>query len=134
MAIKKFEFWSTNGTGNVLTFALLAIAAVYGIGENTVNALIAAAGPLILAVREIIKGIRKPRWTGNIITYVFSGILLLAPWLDDLLTVLQPIGNAIAEGNINALWGLLIPVINEILVLFRTKPWQPPGDPNPANA
>lgn len=115
---------STNGTFNVIIFVLFALAAAFGIGEEPVAAFIAALTPIIGFIREIIEGKRKARWVGNILTYLFSAILLLAPWLDGLLTVLKPIGDAIASGNYSAIFGLLIPVVNEVLLLLRTRPWE----------
>lgn len=119
-----YKLNSTNGIGNVVVFVLLAIAAGFGIGEDVVQTFIAAAVPLGLLVREILEGLRKPRWSGNIATYLSSALVLLAPWLADLLNAVSPIATAIAEGNFNAVWPLLIPVVNTLLLIFKSKPWQ----------
>lgn len=119
-----FDLTSTNGIGNIVVFVLLAIGAAFGIGEDSITALVTAAVPIGLAVREILEGIRRPRWAGNIVTYLSSAVLLLAPWLEDLLGAVSPIADALANGDFNAIWPLLIPVVNTVLVLFRTKPWQ----------
>lgn len=112
---------STNGTGNVITFVLLAAAATFGIGEDYVNSLVAAVGPIVLFVREIIEGTRKPRWVGNIATYLGSAIVLLMPALSGIIEAVKPIADAVASGNINMVWTLLIPLVNEILVYIRTR-------------
>lgn len=119
---------STNGMGNVVVFILLAIGAVFGIGEDAITALVSAAVPIGLAVREILEGLRKPRWAGNIVTYLTSAVLLLAPWLEGVLDTVSPIADALANGNLNAIWPLLIPLVNQLLVLFRAKPWESPTD------
>ena len=120
-ASKGYKLSSTNGIGNIAVFLLLAIGAVFGIGEDLITALVAAAVPVGLLVREIFEGARKPRWAGNIVTYLSSAILLLAPQLGDLLDAVSPIADAVANGNFEAIWILLIPVVNAILVLFRGK-------------
>ena len=122
--VQGYKLNSTNGIGNVVVLVILAIAAAFGIGEDVVQAFVAAAVPLGLLVREILEGLRKPRWSGNIATYLSSAVILLAPWLADLLNVVSPIAEALAEGNFNAVWPLLIPVVNSLLLLFKTKPWQ----------
>lgn len=120
----KFQWTSTNGIGNIVVFVLLAIGAVFGIGEDAINSLVAAAVPIGLAIREIMEGIRKPRWAGNIVVYLSSAVLLLAPWLEGLLDTVSPIANALAQGDFNAIWPLLIPLVNQLVVLFRSKPWE----------
>jgi len=117
-----YKLNSTNGIGNIAVFVLLAIGAVFGIGEDLITALVAAAVPVGFAIREIFEGVRKPRWAGNIVTYLSSAILLLAPQLEDLLGAVSPIADAVANGNFDAIWILLIPVVNALLVLFRGKP------------
>jgi hypothetical protein len=121
---KALDFTSTNGIGNILVFVLLAAGAVFGIGEDAITALVTAAVPIGLFIREILEGARKPRWAGNIVTYLSSAVLLLAPWLEDLLGAVSPIADALATGNFNAIWVLLIPVVNALLLLFKSKPWQ----------
>lgn len=122
--VQGYKLTSTNGIGNAVVFVILAIAAAFGIGEDVVQTFIAAAVPLGLLIREILEGLRKPRWSGNIAAYLSSALVLLAPWLADLLDVISPIATAIAEGNFNAVWPLLIPVVNTLLLLFKSKPWQ----------
>lgn len=118
---------STNGTGNIITFLALALAAAFGIGEEPTMALIAAVGPFVMFIREIIKGTRKIRWAGNIITYLAGAITLAAPQLTDLIAALQPLAEAVASGNftIALLIPLMLPVLNEIIVLFQRSPKQP---------
>ena len=130
-AAKGYKLNSTNGIGNIIVFVLLAIGAAFGIGEDAITALVTAAVPIGFAIREIYEGTRKPRWAGNIVTYLTSAILLLAPWLEDLLGAVSPIADAIANGNFDAIWVLLIPVVNSLLVIFRNRPWEPtePGTP-----
>jgi hypothetical protein len=125
-----FKFASTNGIGNIVVFVLLAIGAAFGIGEDAITALITAAVPIGLAIREILQGIRKPRWAGNIVTYLISAILLVAPWLDGLLDSVSPIADALVNGNFDAIWIMLIPVVNSVLLLFKTKPWQNDATPS----
>lgn len=115
---------STNGVLNIIILLVFAAGAYFGIGEDPITTLIAAAAPIVGFIREIVKGERVGQWTGNIITYIISAILIFAPWLGDLLPLLQPVVEAITSGNINSIWGLFIPIINEILLLIRTKPWQ----------
>ena len=122
---KGFSLTSTNGIGNVLTFVALAVAALFGIGEDMVNAFIAAAVPLGFLIREVLEGTRKPRWAGNIATYLTSAVVLLAPWIEGLLDAASPIADAVATGNTSAIWTLLIPIVNELLLLIRNQPWKP---------
>lgn len=123
-----YKLNSTNSIGNIAVFVLLAIGAVFGIGEDSIMALVTAAVPIGFAIREIFEGSRKPRWAGNIVTYLSSAVLLLAPWLEELLGAVSPIADAVANGNIDAIWILLIPVVNSVLVIFRNKPWEA-GEP-----
>lgn len=120
----KFDLTSTNGIGTVVTFLILAAGAAFGIGEDMISAFIYAATPLVLAVREAFKGIRKPRWVGNIATYIISAVVLIAPWLNDVLELASPIADALIAGDFSAAWPMFIPLISSILLLFRTKPWQ----------
>jgi len=124
-----FKLTSTNGLGNIAVFLLLAAGSVFGIGEDAITGLVAAAVPIGLFIREILEGTRKPRWAGNIVTYLSSAILLLAPWLEDLLGAVSPIANALANGNFDAIWPALIPVVSSLLLLFKEKPWQKPDNP-----
>lgn len=118
---------SANGTGNIITFLLLALAALFGIGEEPTMALIAAAAPFVMFVREIIKGTRKPRWAGNIIAYLVGAVTLAAPQFADLIALLQPVAEAISSGEFSLaiLIPLLLPVLNEIIALFQGNSKQP---------
>lgn len=116
---------STNGTINIILMAMFALGAVFGVGEEPISNLVLAIVPVIGIVREIIKGTRKARWSGNILTYIFTGILAALPWLGGVLDALQPLVEIVASGNLTlaAVLPIILPLINEAAILFREKPW-----------
>lgn len=119
---EKFDPTSTNATGNAWTFFMLAIASVFGIGEDVVTAAIAASGPLIFAVREIVRGQRRPRWAGNILTYVLSGITVLLPQFENMAGLLGQLAESISEGGFSGSWYLmLMPILNEAALLWQNR-------------
>lgn len=119
--IVRFDPLSTNASANWVLLLVFALGAAFGIEEAT----ILAALPIFYAIREIIEKQRKPRWVGNILTYIFSAITLLAPWLAGLLDATSPIIDALIEGaGIGSIFGLLPMLINQLLILVQTQPWK----------
>lgn len=122
--LTEFKPLSTNATGNWVLLLIFAVGALFGIGEEP----ILAAVPIVLLIREIIVGTRKPRWAGNILTYVISAIVIVAPWLGGTLDVIKPIIEVVlGGGDARNVWPLFIPLINQVIILIQTKPWQKPA-------
>lgn len=130
--LTSFDVLSSNSLGNIAMAILLGVAALYGIGEEPINALIAAALPVYRLFVEIVKGTRKARYWGNAISYFLGAIVLISPELAGIVDALQPIASAIIGGNIDALWVLLIPLVNQIIVYIQTRRSNQESAKNPA--
>lgn len=122
---------STNGTINVITAFIMALAAAVNFPEEPLMGLIAAVVPLLATVREWLKGGVQFRFNGNVLTYLFAALVLIAPWLADLTQALQPLVEALLSGNWSAVLAALLPVLNILMYIFREKPWTKPEEPNP---
>ena len=120
---------STNGTINIITAVLLALAASLNFPEAPLEGLIAAVVPMLAVVREWLKEGVKFRFSGNVFTYLAAAVVLVAPWLAEFFEFLQPVVDALLRGDIGALWPALLPLINIILYLARERPWEKP-DPS----
>ena len=111
---------STNGTMNLAMFFLFGAGLVFGIEESVILAPV----PLWGAIREIWKGNRKARWSGNIITYISSFFAASLPWFGGMWETLHPMISAALEGNWTLVAAVAAPFLNELVLLIKNKPWQ----------
>lgn len=121
---------STNGTNQLILAVLFAAGAFFGIDEASILGLVTAATSLIMYVREIAKGERKGKLTINVYTYIATGLTGLFVWMGGIFDALKPLVEYLftvingSEINFGALLGLLWPIINQLIVIFKEKPWE----------
>jgi len=114
---------STNGQNNIILMVLFAVLAFFGVGSPET---ISLASILMLAT-EVSKGERKGKFSGNVVAYLGTALIAAVPYLSGIVTGLEPLTDFLFTGqdvSIGALFGFLIPVFNEIVFLFKNKPWK----------
>lgn len=121
---------STNGTNQLILAALFAAGAFFGIDEAAIMGIVTAATSLLMYVREISKGERKGKLTINVYTYIAAGITGVFIWMGGIFDALRPLVEYLftviggKEINLGAILGLLWPLVNQLIVFFRERPWE----------
>lgn len=115
---------STNGTLNLVMLLLLALAASISFPESAVENLFVAFVAFAGAVREQLKNGIKFRWNSNVFMYISAGVLMLFPYLADLLPALEGLINAFISGSTDKILAAIFVVANILWQLFQSKPWK----------
>ena len=121
----KFEpLQSTNGQNQYILMALLIAGAIFGVSEDVINNLYLAAVPIVMALVELWKTVKSatPRWSWNIISYLGVIAVTAIPGIAGIVGELESIAAFIQENGFStAIFGLLFPLINQILAFVRTR-------------
>lgn len=121
----KFEpLQSTNGQNQYVLMALLIAGAAFGIPEDVVNGLYMAAVPVVMLVIELWKRVKSetPRWSWNIVSYLGVIAVTAIPGISGIVRELESIATFVQQnGFTTAIFGLLFPLVNQILAYIRTR-------------
>lgn len=117
---------STNGTLNLVLLLLLALAASISFPESAVENLFVAFVAFAGAVREQLKNGIKFRWNSNVFMYISAGVLMMFPYLENLLPALEGLINALISGSTDKILAAIFVVANILWQLFQSKPWKEP--------
>ena len=115
---------STNGQNQYILMALLIAGAVFGLSEDLVTNLYMAAVPVVMAGVEIWKTVKStaPRWSWNIISYLGVIAVTAIPGIAGIVGELEVIAEFVKDnGFTTAIFGLLFPLINQILAFVRSQ-------------
>lgn len=104
--------------------ALLIAGAAFGIPEDVVNGLYMAAVPVVMLVVELWKRVKSetPRWSWNIVSYLGVIAVTAIPGISGIVRELESIATFVQQnGFTTAIFGLLFPLVNQILAYIRTR-------------
>lgn len=120
-------FTSTNGTLNVVLLIILAAAALFGFQENQIENFLAVLIPFIGTIREWLKSSPAPKWNMNVFTYLSAAVIMLLPWLDELMPALGSLIDAISSMSLDKILPALLVVINIVYHIIKEKLWKAPA-------
>lgn len=115
---------STSGQNQYVLMALLIAGAAFGIPEDVVNGLYMAAVPVVMLVIELWKRVKSetPRWSWNIVSYLGVIAVTAIPGISGIVRELESIATFVQQnGFTTAIFGLLFPLVNQILAYIRTR-------------
>lgn len=125
----KYILKSTNGTLNLVLLLLLALSASLAFPESEVENLFTAIVAFAGVAREWLKQGVKFRWNSNVFTYIAAAVLMLFPYLDELMPALEGLINALISGSTEKILTAVFVVANIVWQLFSTKPWKEQPQP-----
>lgn len=118
---------SANGTLNwllIVSNLLFFAGTLYGIEQAPIGLAITGVVGLFGLIRDRVKEKRSPQWAGNSWAYLLVVLNGFAPWAAETWELLPQLFDAIKNGGWSAVFGFLIPLVNQVLYYVKEKPWQ----------